>query len=409
MEKYTQTEDRIRQTKPEIETPASMDSRILMDSYAAMGSQQSAVPAGHYTFRRIFMKNTLKYTAAAVILIAAVLSLTLLDKTVAPAYALEQTMRACHSVRFIHMRQINPQHEDEPILIWVEFFENGLPKRIRMNLPEWQGGGDGAKDVIWENNAATVWFKEKNGVARFPEQKMADKILMMVQEQDPKTYVQDLLDAQEIGKAEVEIEHPADKAEPIRVTAFYLPDRTLKSILYVDQATQLLLSRERYTLKDGKYVLVNTSECYDYNQPIDPEMFTFDNLPDDVIRVDQVSQQVGLAQGDLTDDQAAVETTRRFWQAVIEEDFDTASQYLEGAPADFIKEFIVEKLHIDKVIKIVSVGPVQPHPNPGTGGVVVPTKLKVEKDGQIEEISFNRLGVRQVYNQPGRWTIFGGL
>ena len=52
MEPLKQTEDRIRQARPDIETLAAMDSRILMDSYAAMGSQQpAAAPSGRRVCR----------------------------------------------------------------------------------------------------------------------------------------------------------------------------------------------------------------------------------------------------------------------------------------------------------------------------------------------------------------------
>ncbi|MHC4525823.1 MAG: LolA family protein [Planctomycetota bacterium] len=102
MKPLKQTEDRLRHTKPDIETPAAMDSRILMDSYAAMGSgHPAAAPSGHYKLRRILMKNTLKYTAAAVILIAATLSLTLFDKTVASAWAIEDTIEALENITSI--------------------------------------------------------------------------------------------------------------------------------------------------------------------------------------------------------------------------------------------------------------------------------------------------------------------
>jgi hypothetical protein len=110
----------------------------------------------------------------------------------------------------------------------------------------------------------------------------------------------------------------------------------------------------------------------------------------------------------MTNDEAAIETARRFWMAIIDGDFDKAGHYLEGVPGAYLKKMFEEKMR-GKFIELVSVGPVQPHPNPQTGGVVVPCKLKIEKDGQIEEMIFDRLGVRQVYNQPGRWTVFGGL
>ncbi|MHC4290363.1 MAG: hypothetical protein ACYSSK_10010, partial [Planctomycetota bacterium] len=125
MKPLNQTEDRIRQTKPDIETPAAMDSRILMDSYAAMGSHDStAKPPGHYKLRRILMKNTVKFTAAAIILIAATLSLTIWNAGVTPVYALEQTVEALSAMRSIHARMYYPGYED-PILVWATFQKNG--------------------------------------------------------------------------------------------------------------------------------------------------------------------------------------------------------------------------------------------------------------------------------------------
>jgi hypothetical protein len=41
--------------------------------------------------------------------------------------------------------------------------------------------------------------------------------------------------------------------------------------------------------------------------------------------------------------------------------------------------------------------------------VVVPCIVEIEVNGKTGEQKFDRLGVRQVYNQPGRWTIFGGI
>jgi hypothetical protein len=60
-----------------------------------------------------------------------------------------------------------------------------------------------------------------------------------------------------------------------------------------------------------------------------------------------------------------------------------------------------------KFIEIVSVGPVQR--KSGKNFLIVPCTLKIEKNGQVEEMTFDNLGIRQVYNQPGFWTIFGGF
>lgn len=375
--------------------------------------EAAPVPTGSNAKRtiglgRLVMKTSIRFTAAALVVIAALLSLTLFDQTVTPAYGLEQTVKACHSVRFIHMRQIDPRQAEEPILIWAEFFEDGGPKAIRLHQPAWKTGGDGAKEIVWKDDIAEVWFKKKNSFLRVRDQQLAEQILKIIQEQDPKFLVQSLMDREHRGECEIQIDVPADKGDPILVTSISLPDRDGKQVFHIDQSTQLPLRGETYALKDGGWVLMNIGEFYDYNQPIDPSIFAFDNLPEDLLIVDQVTQPVGLEQGNLTDDEAAVETARRFWQAIQEEAYDRAGQYLEGAPGEFLRQAFVEKMQI-KVVEIVSVGPVEPHPNPETGGVVVPCTLKVERNGQMETMTFDRLGVRQVYNQPGRWTIFGGL
>lgn len=354
----------------------------------------------------IFMKKTYKLAAAAIVIIAALLSLTLLDKTVSSVYAFEQTVAACHSVRFIHIRKLVPGQE-EPIMVWAEFFDNGLPKAIRLHLPEWKNGPDGAKEVVWKDDIAEVWFKKKNCLLRVREQRLADEILQTVKENDPKTFVQTLMQKHDAGECELRIDQPADKAQPIVVTAIALPDKAVKLVLSVDQATQLPLSLETYGLREGAYVLLDTGEFYDYNQSVDPAMFTFENLPADVMRVDQVATVIGLEQGQLTADEAAVEVVRCFWQAIIDKDYATASRMYDGVPAATLEQGLGTLAAFR--IEIVSVGPVMPHPNPQTGGVVVPCTLKGEKDGKTEELKFDRIGVRQVYNQPGRWTIFGGI
>jgi hypothetical protein len=69
METNKITENWIRQKKLEPETPASMDSRILMDAYRSMPSEQ--VSPGHSGHGRIIMKTTVKFAAAAIVLITA--------------------------------------------------------------------------------------------------------------------------------------------------------------------------------------------------------------------------------------------------------------------------------------------------------------------------------------------------
>jgi hypothetical protein len=147
-------------------------------------------------------------------------------------------------------------------------------------------------------------------------------------------------------------------------------------------------------------------EFFDYNQPIDPAMFSLEKeVPADVTRIDQTTQEVGLAQGNLSNDEVAVEVAKQFFEALIARDYAKAGKLLEGTPADKMEQMFGRI----RFIRIVSIGKPEPHPVPATQGVVVPCVVEIEADGKIGEQNFDRLGIRQVYNQRGRWTIFGGI
>ncbi len=142
---------------------------------------------------------------------------------------------------------------------------------------------------------------------------------------------------------------------------------------------------------------------FDYNQPV-PGIFVL-NPPPDVIRVDQTTQEVGLAQDDLSDEEVAVEVARQFFEALIAEDYDKAGKMLQGIPGKGMQQMFGNK----KVLRIISIGDAAPHPRPepDTKRLVVPCAVEIEKDGQISEWKLDELGIRQVYKQPGRWSIFG--
>ena len=415
-------ENWIRQKKLDPDTSAAMDSRILMDSYTAMPAAKDQHKLSGY--RRILMKRAISFTAAAIVLIAAFLLLTLINRTVSPAYAIEQTIAACHSVRSIHIKTTIPDKE-EPILVWAEFDDNGQPKLIRLDLPDWVRD-DGAKEAVWKDNVAHIWFKKYNGLLRTTEQNLAGNILVAVKRRDPKTFMQELLKEQKSGQREIHIQQPSDKIQPFLITAIRLPDKEEKLVLYIDQDTLLPIKSETYFIRDEQYHLFFTTELYDYNQPIDPNVFTFNNLPPDIIQVDQVENLVGLDQEQMTNNQVAVEVVSRFWQGVIDGNYDAAGQMIEGIPGWALKNMFKENFPV-KVIKIISVFPGEWYPTQSNLGVIVPCTfelepemsaarsivisctLEIEKDGQLMEQTFDRISVGQVYNHPGRWTIFGGI
>ena len=343
-----------------------------------------------------------KLAAAAVIIAAVMLSIDFWSKTIPTAYAFEQTVEANHSVRYIHIKEIASGHKDEPKEFWLEFNEDGQVKNVRMHMPAWDAPKDGAKVIVWKENKAQVWLKKKNVLLTVRDKAVSDRMLKLAEAFDPRLLVERLHKQEAEGKVKIEIVEPSNKAEPIVVTATS-PRR--RRVPLVDQATKLVTSIKSYQLKDGEYQYLSLMELNGYNQPIEAKVFTLDEVPAEVVRIDQTTQAVGLEQGSLTDEEVAVEVVRKFFEALIAKDYAKAGQLLEGAPADFIQKQFGQM----KFLRIISVGPAGPHPEPRTKGLVVPCTLEIEKDGETIQWKLEGIGVRQVYNQPGRWTIFGGI
>ncbi len=380
----------------------------VLEALDKFEKQQSGATAPN--IRRIIMKSPLiKIAAAAVVIAGIALFISFVGTSIPIAYGLDQTITANHTVRYLHIKDFSSEHQDEPKEFWVECDEHGQITNARMNMPQWASPDDGAKAIVWNQNKVQIYFKKKNILFIAADKTVADRMLQLVKSCDPRQAVERLYEQETAGKVKIEIDQPSDKAKPIVVTATYLPESSSphrRLVLLVDQATKLVIATESYRLKDGEYQYTGVQEYYDYNQTIDAKMFTLnDEVPADVMRIDQTIQEVGLAQGNLSDEEVAVEVARQFFEALIARDYAKASKLLEGMPADKIQQGFGDR----KFLRILSIGPAGPHPNPATRGLVVPCTVEIEKDGQISEWKLERLGVRQVFNQPGRWTIFGGI
>jgi len=359
-------------------------------------------------WRIIMKKRITKFATAAVVLIAIVLSITIFDNTVQQAYAIEQSIEASHSVRYLHTRNYEPGH-DEPKEFWVEFDEYGNVKNVRMDFPEWAGEGDGPKIIVWKENIADIWFKRKKSLIRMPDRTVADNMLQMVKMFDPKGVLERLRDQKLEGLVKIDIDQPSNKSKPIVVTATSLPENTVlpgkRGVLFIDQSTRLVTHIELYQLKDDEYEYAGTIEFYDYNQRIAPEMFSLDEAPSDLMKIDYTTQEVGLIQGNLTDKEIAVKVVRQFYEALIVRDYAKAGQIYSGVPATKMQE----RWQNINVLRIVSISEPVPHPYPGVGGFQVHCEIEIEKDGVKSIMKPYGPGVRPVHGQPHRWNIHGGV
>ena len=362
-------------------------------------SKGSTIQRPHIIRIKIMKSPITKLAAAAVIIVALGLLINFWGNSV--AYALDQTIEANHSVRYLHIKEITVGHEDEPKEFWFESYEDGQVKNVRIYMPSWDSPEDGAKVIVWKENTAQVWMKKKNVLITVMDKAVADKMLKSVEAFDPRLAVERLYKQGAEGKVKIEIEEPSDKSKPIVVTATG-PNR--RDVLFVDQATKLVTAIKFYQFKDGEYQYQSVLELNGYNQPIDAKVFALDDVPADVIRLDQTTQEVGLEQGNLTDEEVAAEVVRKFFEALIARDYAKAGRMFGGVPGERVQK---KYGHI-RFIRIVSIG--KPVLNPATNELKVPYVVEVEENGIITEwkTKNNYIPVREVHGQPGRWATTGG-
>ena len=166
---------------------------------------------------------------------------------------------------------------------------------------------------------------------------------------------------------------------------------------------------EYYRIENGQDTLASTTEFYDYNVPIDEKMFSLkDEVPKDATMVNQLEQLIGIPQGSMTDEQAAAETVRQFFQALIDKDYKKAGLIFSGIPEEKAKEYF-SRLNITAII---SISTPTPYPKCGPHSFRVPCELEITgTDGQKTTWEpygpFARCGDDEVH--PDRWIIHGGI
>ena len=356
-----------------------------------------------HIWRTIMKSKMTKYGAAAMVLIAVGLSMMLFEKTVPIAYALQDTIEAYSSVRSLHTK--SSYWKDRRSELWVQCDDYGRVKKFRLEQP-YSGRLFEQITVVNDGNVTDTWMPKYNMLIRTAGKFDEENTYLPwgISEIDPKQACERLYEQQEKGEVILEIEEPDRMNEPIIVTVTY-PQGSLsenwRKILHIDQATKMVKMQAKYEMQEGEYKHVRTEEYFDYNQPIDPETFSLEGeLPEDVIFVDQSDKEIGLAQGDMTDEEIAVEVGRQHFQAFIDQDYEKAGLLYRGLPA-----FVMELF--GKVDEITEVGQVRADTRPDSCTMIASFKILAEANGNMIEYDVESLYIEPVYGQPGRWMVTG--
>jgi len=391
-------------------TTPEMDRNILTDVAKAMNNKKtpSAHPPNAW---RIIMKSRItKLAAAAVIIVAILLSITLLDKSVTQAYAIDQTIQACKNMRFIYFEYYTPSHRKMKEA-WLEYDDRGQIKNVRVN---WHWGGGKEAVQIWKQGKTQNWTKHSKKLLLFDDKIFTGKVVGFAQRYDPARAIETIQEMEKEGKVKIKIDEPSNKTCPIILTAIWEPNTfiyerywpQMKEVFSIDQSTKLVKAIETYELEDGQYLDQGAWEYPDYNKAFDSKIFSLeDELPADVEIIDMMALDIGLEQGDMTNEQIAIKLVREFFKALIAKDYKAAIKlfYHESATEEDDIRKVLENSHVLRIISIDKTFPPPPHPTRGLLGVSC--ILEIEKDGQVVRWEPNDVFVGRVIGHPNRWTV----
>ena len=256
---------------------------------------------------RTIMKNPLtKIAAMTVIIIAVLFLITFFDKAATPAYALEQTIEANHTIKTVHLRMFEDGRSienNEFSDYWIKYDDAGKLSNLRCN----EHDKDGVWFTVWNEGIKKTWIPENNVVivnrlnntAKDTAKKWED----FAKECDPKLFLQWLYDQSKEEEAiEIKIDEPAEDSNSIYVKATHSVHK-FRMELVVDRKTKLIKKLSMYRLREHGDELNAQVEYLAYNQPIDPSMFELSGIPDNAKVIDRVEGGIiipGLRVGDYT-------------------------------------------------------------------------------------------------------------
>ncbi|HIJ69809.1 MAG TPA: hypothetical protein HPP87_00425 [Planctomycetes bacterium] len=357
---------------------------------------------------RIIMNSKItKFATAAAVILIVVLGITFLEKTTQKTYAIEQTIEAYNTIHYLYVKEFKANH-DEPLEFWIKSDDQGRIEKARYYLPEHVSPEDGSKLITWSPEKAELFFKRKNSYLIFQSNRIEGMMQYFLRQSQPKLVMEKLLKDQEAGIVDIDIQQPKQKHKPVTITVTYKA-KPRKTIYYINQATGLITFVEYFDIKDNRDVLAGTTEYYDYNVPINEKMFSIaDEVHKGVTKLDWLNQLIGIPQEDMTDEQAAVETVRQFFQAFVDHDYKKAGLIYSGISAEKIKE----KFAYLNITKVISVGPATPYPECGEHSFSVICAVELTSpEGQTRTRRFGSIKARCGDDEmhPDRWIIHGGL
>jgi hypothetical protein len=367
------------------------------------------------TIRRYIMNRQIWKIAAALIVAATAIGVIgILQNGDQAAYAFEHTVAAMRGKCSFHIQtySLSPARRHDEF--WAEFDEHGKVLRLRQ-LDQW-ARGNSPVEVIWENQVKYQYEpgeEGKSGVLLISNKKHhVDEDDL--EEFDPEKLMERIHDQIEDGEASIRVSDLLTQGH-ITIEVMEENERQWRRVLLVDPKTDLVFRMDTYepyepedpndedyddeSYVEGNYKYLFGTEVLEYNKPLDPKIFQ-PNFPADTIIIDQTAGAVGMAQGDLNNEEIASQLIRQALEAWAADDYDTAGLLFGGAPKEFFMQRASEKPMGDIVVEKPEWCPLEPN----RLRYRIICHYVVEQEGQLITTK-EYYCVTTVSGQPGRWFV----
>jgi len=395
-----QFEDFVRQIKFD-DIPASSHRDRLEQSLLPILSKQS--PRQIEFWGMIMKAKITKLAAAAVIILIVALSITVLEKSTAPAWAIEQTIEAMKRFNAIYLsgtmvmarKSLEEGFNSE---IVGEIFEDGkIPFEIwaRVNDQGTRSGNikiEGANGMIGVADETetriyipkdnTIYIQQGSHIMISPWP--SHDFLSEKQKESEDWNVLYGKDA-ETGRDRIFATCCSTKED--KSWWFEFDSETKLLVRFKQWDNKHRQGKAQYDIKKIVYYEELSDEMFELEAPEDAEIFEgfspfigeFDKLND---------PQYGISAEGLTKDEACKKILERFWQATINDDLVSIRKLLP-VTADWEDEVLICNLGLneeDDIVELLEIGHISHEAASNLGAVVVVPSIIKCKDGKTREV-----------------------
>jgi outer membrane lipoprotein-sorting protein len=371
-----------------VATSPQIDEKVLGDALTAFEKSKTEQSAElRPSVWRIVMKSKItKFAAAAIIIVAAVLSINIFDKSLPTASAtqvLQDAIKAVSDVWSVHMKaRMRTLPDDNFSLIGLEldFVPIEMWKRTsKEGLVQWRVEKPG-RVLLMDGKSTLMLIRPNHGVIKkrpLPQgcfdswqglllnvQDLLDDELQVAKNDARRQVIRQKIEGRDKLILKVEVKTNVAKDDYLR--NIFISESDHLKVYQFDAQTKLLESFQVYVHSEEEDVLIFEVTDIEYNKEIDDSIFKLD-LPEDMI---WYGEPQALSDNEKYRQMGPKEMATVFFEACSREDWGEALKFLSTSVVGERKKKYYGGL------EIISIG--EPFRSGNYAGWIVPYKVKLQ-------------------------------